>query len=72
MAGTPTPAELIRFRKGDDLMNPLAEELNGILRREAPELLNSLSHYGEKLFFPKGILAQTQEASTKAHKFNAI
>ena len=52
-------------------MNPLAEELNGILRREAPELLNSLSHYGEKLFFPKGILAQTQEASTKAHKFNA-
>ncbi len=52
-------------------MNPLAQELNHVLEQKAPSVYRSLSTMGKDLFFPKGILAQSQEAKAKGHKFNA-
>jgi len=52
-------------------MNPIAEELNSILKKENPYVLEMLSHVGKNLFFPKGLLTQAAEAKKKAHKFNA-
>lgn len=52
-------------------MNPLAVELNETIKNEYPELLDVLSDFGKKIFFPKGILFQTAEAKKSAHKYNA-
>ncbi|HEX9593795.1 MAG TPA: aminotransferase class I/II-fold pyridoxal phosphate-dependent enzyme [bacterium] len=52
-------------------MNPLASELNAILRRGNVHLADMLSEVGKNLFFPKGILSQSAEAKEKAHRFNA-
>jgi len=52
-------------------MNPLAAELNAILKEENPNVLDMLSELGQQLFFPKGILTQSAEAKEKAHKYNA-
>jgi len=52
-------------------MNPLAKELNDLLSQHNPNVLESLSELGKKLFFPKGILTQSAEAKEKAHRFNA-
>ena len=52
-------------------MNPLAVELNEILTKSNPYVLEMLSDLGKNLFFPKGILTQSAEAKEKAHKFNA-
>lgn len=52
-------------------MNPLAEELNELLQKHNPNVLDMLSDLGKNLFFPKGILTQSAEAKDKAHKFNA-
>ena len=52
-------------------MNPLAEELNRILDEKSPLVLKLLSKFGKEIYFPKGILSQSQEANEKAHKFNA-
>lgn len=52
-------------------MNPLAIALNKQLEEENPSALAMLSRLGKNLFFPKGILTQSAEAKTKAHKFNA-
>lgn len=52
-------------------MNPLAQELNDLLTRHNPHVLEMLSDLGKNLFFPKGILTQSAEAKDKAHKFNA-
>jgi len=52
-------------------MNPIAQELNEILRRANPHVFDMLSQVGRNLFFPKGILAQSAEAKQKAHRFNA-
>lgn len=52
-------------------MNPLASALNKQLEDEASSALDLLSRLGKNLFFPKGILTQSAEAKTKAHKFNA-
>jgi hypothetical protein len=41
-------------------MNPLAEELNSILDRGVSGRL--LSPMGRRLYFPKGIIAQSAEA----------
>jgi aspartate/methionine/tyrosine aminotransferase len=51
--------------------NPLASELNQRLDQAAPEVLSLLSALGRRLYFPKGILAQTAEAKQKAHRFDA-
>ena len=52
-------------------LNPLAIELNEQLRKTAPAVFALLSKLGERIYLPKGILSQTAEAHTKAHRFNA-
>lgn len=52
-------------------MNPLATELNHIIRAENLYIYEMLSEVGKNLFFPKGILSQSAEAKQKAHRFNA-
>jgi aspartate/methionine/tyrosine aminotransferase len=52
-------------------MNPLAEELNETIQRLNPSTFELLSSLGKKMYFPKGILAQSAEAKKGAHKFNA-
>ena len=50
-------------------MNPLAEELNRTLTGTCAARLLSAS--GTRMYFPKGILSQSAEASEKAKVFNA-
>jgi len=50
-------------------MNPLAAELNEILKGTVAERL--LSRMGERMLFPKGIISQSAEAGERAHRFNA-
>ena len=52
-------------------MNPLALELNEIIKKGNANIYDMLSEVGKSLFFPKGILTQSAEAKAKAHKFNA-
>ncbi len=52
-------------------MNPIAAELNEIIREANPHIFEMLSDVGKKLFFPKGILSQSAEAKQKAHAINA-
>ncbi|MBN2418127.1 MAG: aminotransferase class I/II-fold pyridoxal phosphate-dependent enzyme [Deltaproteobacteria bacterium] len=52
-------------------MNPLALELNEIIKKANPNVYDMLSEVGKSLYFPKGILTQSAEAKAKAHKFNA-
>ena len=53
------------------VLNPLAIELNEQLRDAAPAVFALLSELGKRIYLPKGILSQTAEANTKAHRFNA-
>jgi aspartate/methionine/tyrosine aminotransferase len=50
-------------------MNPLAEELNGALAGSIADSL--LSDLGRRLYFPKGIVAQSAEAKKAATRANA-
>jgi len=52
-------------------MNPIARELNEAIKKENENIFSMLSRMGKELFFPKGILSQSAEAKTKAHKINA-
>ena len=52
-------------------LNPLARELNAELERSSPAVLAMLSPLGRRLYFPRGILSQSAEASERAHRFNA-
>ncbi len=52
-------------------MNPIAQELNGIIKQTNIHVFEMLSEVGKNLFFPKGILSQSAEAKEKAYKFNA-
>jgi aspartate/methionine/tyrosine aminotransferase len=52
-------------------LNPLALELNQRLEAAAPEVLHTLSALGRRLYFPKGILSQSAEATARAKRFNA-
>lgn len=52
-------------------LRPLAEELNEILQEENPHLFSMLSELGRRLYFPKGILAQSAEAKEKAYRCDA-
>ncbi len=49
----------------------LATELNEVIARENPHVLAMLSGFGRRIFFPKGIPAQSAEAKQKAKRFNA-
>jgi aspartate/methionine/tyrosine aminotransferase len=53
------------------MINPLAEELNGLIAEEQPSVLDMLSDLGKHLYYPKGILSQGAEAKEKGKKFNA-
>lgn len=57
--------------EGCIVMNPLALQLNEIIERANPHVMEMLSDVGRNLFFPKGILAQSAEAKEKAHRLNA-
>ncbi len=50
-------------------MNELAVELNTIL--EDSVAYGFLSDKGKRMFFPKGIVAQSAEAGEKAKRYNA-
>lgn len=50
-------------------MNPIAEQLNKTL--EGTVVSRLLSQLGKRMFFPKGIVAQSAEATAKATRFNA-
>ncbi|WP_332248663.1 aminotransferase class I/II-fold pyridoxal phosphate-dependent enzyme [Desulforegula conservatrix] len=52
-------------------MNPLAVQLNEIIEKGNPHVMDMLSEIGKKIFFPKGILSQSAEAREKAFKLNA-
>lgn len=52
-------------------LHPLAQELNQTIEKEAPLLFSMLSEYGERLFFPKGIITQSAEAKELAKNYNA-
>lgn len=52
-------------------MDILAMQLNRIIAKSNPHIMEMLSGTGKKLFFPRGILRQSSEASQKAHKINA-
>ena len=50
-------------------MHPIAEDLN---RRLAPTVVGrTLSHFGKRIYFPKGIVAQSNEAKKSATTYNA-
>ena len=53
------------------VLNPLAIALNEQLRDAAPTVFALLSELGKRTYLPQGILSQTAEANTKAHRFNA-
>lgn len=53
-------------------IDPIAQELNAVIKNGNPHLMEMFSKTGRRLFFPKGILTQTAEARQKAYdKFNA-
>jgi len=52
-------------------IRPLAAELNEIIERENPNVYSMLSEFGKRLFFPRGILAQSAEAKEKAKRYDA-
>ncbi|MBW2010538.1 MAG: aminotransferase class I/II-fold pyridoxal phosphate-dependent enzyme [Deltaproteobacteria bacterium] len=52
-------------------MNLLASQLNQVIEKGNPHIMEMLSEIGKKLFFPKGILSQSAEAKKKAYKLNA-
>ena len=53
-------------------MNPLAQQLNEDIASENPHVLEMLSDFGKRIFFPtSGILAQAGEAKQNAYLYNA-
>ena len=52
-------------------LRPLAAQLNEVIERENPHVFGMLSDLGKRLFFPKGILAQSAEAKEKATRYDA-
>ncbi|MDH7568473.1 MAG: aminotransferase class I/II-fold pyridoxal phosphate-dependent enzyme [Armatimonadota bacterium] len=52
-------------------VRPLAQELNEVIERENTHVYEMLSDLGRRLYFPKGILAQSAEAKEKAKRFDA-
>ncbi len=54
-----------------DAIRPLAAALNDTIERENPHVYSMLSEFGKRLYFPRGILAQSGEAKDKAKRYNA-
>jgi phosphoenolpyruvate carboxykinase (GTP) len=51
-------------------IRPLATALNETIERENPYVYSMLSEFGKRLYFPKGILAQSAEAKDKAKRYD--
>ena len=52
-------------------MHDIAKELNEQIKAANPHVYELLSDLGRNLYYPKGILTQTDEAKEKAYRFNA-
>ncbi|NHI91449.1 MAG: aminotransferase class I/II-fold pyridoxal phosphate-dependent enzyme [Candidatus Lokiarchaeota archaeon] len=52
-------------------MNPIANELNEIIKKYNPTIFELLSRFGKEIYFPRGILFQGAEAKKQAYKYNA-
>ena len=52
-------------------INPLAAELNDDIGNNSEHVLDMLSEFGLRIYFPKGILSQGAEARTQANRTNA-
>lgn len=52
-------------------MHPIAEKLNEIIRQNHTQVWEMLSPFGRQLYFPKGIVSQSAEATQHAHHYNA-
>lgn len=52
-------------------IDPLAIDLNEVIRENAPSTYQALSGLGKELYFPRGILTQTAEAKISAYRYNA-
>lgn len=53
-------------------MHKLAQELNTTIQSENSHVFDMLSGIGKEMYFPtEGILSQSADAKTKAHKYNA-
>ena len=63
-----TPISLLK--PGTEIRPPAAE-LNEVIERENPHVFAMLSDFGKRLFFPRGILAQSAEAKEKAKRYDA-
>lgn len=51
--------------------NELAIQLNSVLEKKSPVLFELLSDFGKRLYFPRGIVTQTEEAKGQAKTYNA-
>lgn len=51
--------------------NPLAIELNEIIEKQSPTLFSLLSELGKRIFFPKGVITQSNEAKKYAKAYDA-
>ncbi len=52
-------------------INPLAVDLNDAIKNNSAYILDMLSEFGKRIYFPKGILSQGAEAKAQADKTNA-
>ncbi len=52
-------------------INPLATKLNEQIRDSMPSVFPLLSDLGKRIYFPKGILSQSEEATENAYRYNA-
>ncbi len=52
-------------------IRPFAAELNTVIERENPHVFAMLSELGKRIYFPKGILADSAEAKEKAKRYDA-
>lgn len=52
-------------------MNELASQLNNKIKEHNPNIFSLFSDLGKRIYYPKGILSQSAEATQKASRFNA-
>ncbi|MEN6450517.1 MAG: phosphoenolpyruvate carboxykinase (GTP), partial [Thermoguttaceae bacterium] len=65
------PSQGIKLLPSGTEIRPLAADLNAVIQRENPHVFAMLSDFGRRLYFPKGILAQSAEAKERAKRYNA-
>ncbi len=68
-SGSQPPLELLAARRAKSA--PWPPNSTASIERENPHVFAMLSDLGRRLYFPKGILAQSAEAKEKANRYNA-